>query len=339
MKLIKLLLVASMVATTVVTTGCAYFGLGSRPLSELTEKYTDESSKFTAVDGLVMHYTDQGFGDEAVLMLHGEHSSLHVWDAWVERMATDFRVIRLDLPGHGLTGPDPKTETYDVEYMMGKVEAFMDKLGLDSVKLVGASYGGFITWNFAKEYPERVESMVLVDSTGFDQEVHPVLGYNTIPVLAGLNSWTLRRGKVRDRIESMYSDDEKVTDEIVRRNQDMMLRKGNRTAFIDVARTMEKQLEEGENESDRIKYIQTPSLVMWGEDDEWTPERVMKQFKTHLPNMTFVSYEVVGHLPMEELPRQSARDAHHYLLYGELPQLPGNEEQGWIVPGNPRKGW
>jgi len=42
---------------------------------------------------------------------------------------------------------------------------------------------------------------------------------------------------------------------------------------------------------------------------------------------------------MEELPRQSSRDAHYYLMFGELPQLPGKEEQGWIVPGNPRKGW
>jgi len=336
MKLTKLLLIACMVATS---SGCAYFGLGSRTLSELTEKYTDESSKFTSVDGLVVHYTDEGFGDDVVLMLHGEHSSLHVWDAWVERMVTDFRVIRLDLPGHGLTGPDDATETYDLEYMMGKVEAFMDKLGLDSVKLVGASYGGFITWNFAKEFPERVDSMVLVDSTGFDQELHSVLSYNTIPVLAGLNSWTLPRYRVRDRIESMYYDDEKVTDDIVRRNQDMMLRKGNRSAFIDVARTMEDQLEEGNNESHRVKYIETPTLVMWGEQDEWAPERVMKQFKTNLPNMTFVSYEVVGHLPMEELPRQSARDAHYYLMFDELPQLPGNEKQGWIVPGNPRKAW
>lgn len=334
MKLTKLLLVVSMVAMS----GCAYFGLGSRPLSELTEKYTDETSKFVAVDSVVMHYRDEGYGN-VILMLHGEHSSLHVWDAWAERMKDDFRVIRLDLPGHGLTGPDESTDTYDVEYMMGKVEAFMDKLGLDEVQLVGASYGGFIAWNFAKENPERVTSMVLVDSTGFDQDVHPVLGYNTIPLLAGLNSWTLPRYKVKDRLETMYADDDKITKDIVRRNQDMMLRKGNRTAFIEVARTMEDQLEEGNNESDRIKYIQTPTLVMWGEQDEWTPERIMKEFKVNLPNATFVSYEVVGHLPMEELPRQSARDAHEYLLSGALPVLPGEQKQGWIVPGHPRKGW
>ncbi|WP_300426148.1 alpha/beta hydrolase [uncultured Thalassolituus sp.] len=334
MKLFKLLLIASVVATT----GCAYFGMGSRPLSELTEKYTDETSKFVAVDGVVMHYQDEGQGP-VVLMLHGEHSSLHIWDAWAKRLAGDFRVVRLDLPGHGLTGPDPATETYDLEYMMGKVEAFMDKLSLDSVQMVGASYGGFITWNFAMENPERVERMVLVDSTGFDQKLHPVLGYNTIPVLAGFNSWTLPRGQVEDRLETMYYDEEKITDQIVRRNQELMLRKGNRSAFIDVARTMEDQLEDGNNQSDRIKYIQTPTLVMWGEQDEWTTDRVMRQFKVNLPNMTFVSYEAVGHLPMEELPRQSARDAYNYLASGELGALPDNEEQGWIIPGNPRKGW
>ena len=207
----------------------------------------------------------------------------------------------------------------------------MVKLGLDElpIHMVGASYGGFLTWNYALQNPGMLDSMVLVDATGFDQELPEVLSYNTIPVLAGINSWTLPRYKVKSRLETMYYEDERITKDVVRRTQDMMLRQGNRDAFIQVARDMKDQLEEGNNESDQIKYIETPALVMWGEADEWTRLRIMKQFKTHLPNMTFVSYEGVGHLPMQELPVQTSRDVSSYLMYGELAQLPDGEKQGW----------
>lgn len=311
--------------------GCAYMGLGSRPLSELTQKYTDDTSRFVSVEDLVIHYQDQGSG-EVVLMLHGEHSSLHVWDAWAEKLSQNFRVVRLDLPGHGLTGPGKAEDaSYDLDYMLNVLDEFMMKLGLDElpIHMVGASYGGFLTWNYALQNPGMLDSMVLVDATGFDQELPPVLAYNTLPVLAGLNSWTLPRYKVKSRLDSMYYEEDRITKDVVRRTQDMMLRQGNRDAFIQVARDMKDQLEEGNNESQRIKYIETPALVMWGESDEWTKTRIMKQFKTHLPNMTLVSYEGVGHLPMQELPVQSSRDVASYLMYGELVSLPDGEKQGW----------
>ncbi len=332
MKPLSRLLTISLLALIGISlNGCAYLGLGSRPLSELTQKYTDQTSRFVSVEDLVIHYQDEGQG-EVVLMLHGEHSSLHVWDAWADKLSQNFRVVRLDLPGHGLTGPAKNDKaSYDLEYMLNIVDEFMVKLGLDElpIHMVGASYGGFVTWNYALQNPGMLDSMVLVDATGFDQELHDVLSYNTIPVLAGLNSMTLPRYKVKSRLETLYYEEDRITKDVVRQTQDMMLRQGNRDAFIQVARQMKDQLEEGNNESDQIKYIETPALVMWGEADEWTQLRIMKQFKTHLPNMTLVSYEGVGHLPMQELPVQSSRDVASYLMYGELAQLPGGEKQGW----------
>lgn len=329
--LTRLLTIALLVLSGISLQGCAYLGLGARPLSELTQKYTDQTSRFVSVEDLVIHYQDEGQG-EVVLMLHGEHSSLHVWDAWADKLSQSFRVVRLDLPGHGLTGPAKNDNaSYDLDYMLRIVDEFMLKLGLDElpIHMVGASYGGFVTWNYALQNPGMLDSMVLVDATGFDQELHDVLSYNTIPVLAGLNSMTLPRYKVKSRLETLYYEEDRITKDVVRQTQDMMLRQGNRDAFIQVARQMKDQLEEGNNESDQIKYIDTPALVMWGEADEWTQLRIMKQFKTHLPNMTLVSYEGVGHLPMQELPVQTSRDVFSYLMYGELAQLPDGEKQGW----------
>lgn len=311
-----------------ILTACSNFG--TRPLAELTQKYADGTSGFVSINGLPVHYRDEGHG-EVVLLLHGEHSSLHVWDDWTTRLAKNFRVIRMDLPGHGLTGPDEQTETYDLDYMLALVEEFITKLELDESELhmVGASYGGFVTWNYALRYPDALDSMILVDSTGYEQELHPVLSYNSQPFWGGLNSWILPEGRVRSRLRSLYGKHHEIETDVITRTQDLMMRKGNRDAFIQVAGSMKQQLEEGENDSHRIKYIQTPTLIMWGESDEWTSSRIMKHFKGDLPNGQLVSYEAVGHLPMEELPYQTARDAESFLMTGELIQLPGNQKQGW----------
>jgi pimeloyl-ACP methyl ester carboxylesterase len=170
--------------------------------------------------------------------------------------------------------------------------------------------------------------MILVNSIGYQQELPSTLSYNTIPVLREFNALILSWSKAQHRVEEAYGDDEKITDDVIRRNQDLGLRKGNRSSLIKVARTIEKDTDQRDL-GNRIKYIQTPTLVMWGEEDEWTPVSVMKHFKVDLPNMDIISYEGVGHLPMEELPRQSARDALHYLQTGEPGELPGNQEQGW----------
>ena len=74
--------------------------------AEVEARYADQDSRFIDVHGLRVHYKDQGSGSPVVL-LHGTGSSLHTWDGWTEELSGDFRILRLDLPGFGLTGPDP----------------------------------------------------------------------------------------------------------------------------------------------------------------------------------------------------------------------------------------
>ena len=128
MNWLKILLIPAVV----VLHGCASMGMGTQPLSELTEKYTDESSKFMAVDDLVIHYRDQGTGPTLVL-LHGVGSSLHTWDGWVNRLEPHYRILRIDLPGHGLTGKDPRVKKYDIAYMIDKLDKFLNKLSIDEM--------------------------------------------------------------------------------------------------------------------------------------------------------------------------------------------------------------
>lgn len=130
----------------------------------LEREYADDASRFTQFDGLRLHYREEGQGDPMVL-LHGLTANLFVWDAWAQRLSEHFRVIRLDLPGHGLTGPDPK-ERYGWPQVADLVVRFLDQLGVGRATLVGNSFGGAIAWQIAARHPQRVDRLVLVAPVG-----------------------------------------------------------------------------------------------------------------------------------------------------------------------------
>jgi pimeloyl-ACP methyl ester carboxylesterase len=118
-------------------------------------------------------------------------------------------------------------------------------------------------------------------------------------------------------IKEAFGDDEKVTDELQQRYFDLIMREGNREALVKVFRTMKEQ-SQNPHIGDRVKEIQTPTLLMWGDQDEWVPLEVMQQFVQALPNSQSIVYEGVGHMPMEELPDQTSLDAHEFFISGTI---------------------
>jgi pimeloyl-ACP methyl ester carboxylesterase len=316
MKWLKFLLISTLLALY----GCTSMGISAYPLAELTEKYTDETSKFLAVDDLIIHYRDEGTGPTLVL-LHGVGSSLHTWDDWVERLAPHYRIIRIDLPGHGLTGSDPSIERYQTPYMIDKLEKFLNQLNIDDIYLAGNSWGGYISWNYALHRPDRVKKLVLLDAVGFPQNMPFFMNLAALPGIGELNGVMMPKFITDMNIKAAFGDADKVTDELQQRYFDLTMRHGNREGLINVLRTLKEQFNNS-NLGDRVKEIQIPTLLMWGDQDEWVPLSIMQQFEQALPNSQSIVYEGIGHLPMEELPIQTSRDAHGFLTLGKTVPAP-----------------
>jgi pimeloyl-ACP methyl ester carboxylesterase len=295
MKWHKFLLIPTLLALY----GCTSMGVFAYPLAELTEKYTDETSKFLAVDDLIIHYRDEGIGPTLVL-LHGVGSSLHTWDDWVERLAPHYRIIRIDLPGHGLTGSDPSIERYETAYMVDKLEKFLNKLNIDDIYLAGNSWGGYISWNYALHRPDRIKKLVLLDAVGFPQYIPFFTNLAALPMMGELNGFMMPKFIVDMNIKAAFGDGDKVMDELRQRYFDLTMRQGNREALINVLRTLKEQFNNS-NLGDRVKEIQIPTLLMWGDQDEWVPLSVMQQFE-------------------EALPIQISHDAHGFLTLGKTLQ-------------------
>lgn len=276
--------------------------------SYLEDKYASKDSRFVQVAGMRVHYRDQGQGPVLVL-LHGTASSLHTWDGWTKELVRDFRVVRMDLPGFGLTGPSPRRD-YSIKAYGAFVAAFLDKLSIKACHLAGNSLGGEIAWNFARQHPGRVHKLILIDPAGLPRKgpMPMVFRLARMPGLRGLLKHVGVRALVARSVRQVYGDEAKITPALVERYYELTLRPGNRQAFGDRA-----ALDFVDN-SDKLVLIKAPTLIMWGQDDIWIPAANAMVFAQRIPDDRVITYPGVGHVPMEEIPERTAEDARRFLL-------------------------
>ena len=117
------------------------------------------------VGGVRLAYDDVGRRDEVTLVfIHGWTANRHRWDEQLNHFADRYRVISLDLRGHGDSGVTP--DLYTIDGLAREVLALLDRLGVYRFVPVGHSMGGMIALSLALEHPERVERLIIVDSLG-----------------------------------------------------------------------------------------------------------------------------------------------------------------------------
>ena len=270
---------------------------------DLKKEYANEHSKFIEIDEMQVHYRDEGKGVPIVLV-HGTASSLHTWDAWTKELIKNYRVIRMDLPAFGITGPN-KNADYSIKAYTVFLDQFLTKINVDSFYLVGNSLGGNIAWNYTAEHPKKIEKLILVDASGLptNKPQPAIFKMAKTPVLSSLFLYVTPKFFIKKNMKEVYGDKSKLTDSLVTRYHKMVLRVGNRQAFIDRAK-IDFKLGAKVN-LDKLKSIQTPTLLIWGAKDTWIPLDNGKHMDRILPNSKLVVLENSGHVPMEENPTES----------------------------------
>lgn len=204
-------------------------------LYELKLRYGSASQHVVEVGGLNIHYKDTGPKDAPVLLLlHGFGSSLQTWDAWSMQLEKNYRVISLDLPGFGLTGPSP-ANNYSEENDVSTLTHFVDKLGLSSFSLIGHSMGGKMAWGLASSQPERVKALVLMAPDGFPDTKDIGTKPYAMPGIMGVIKFSLPKFLVRKSIEPAFFDANALDDCLVDRYYDMLRAPGVRAAILERA--------------------------------------------------------------------------------------------------------
>ncbi|TVZ55868.1 pimeloyl-ACP methyl ester carboxylesterase [Lutibacter sp. Hel_I_33_5] len=281
------------------------------PVEILKEKYANDHSQFTEIDGMQVHYRDEGKG-ETIVLIHGTASSLHTWDSWTENLTKEYRVIRMDLPAFGLTGPNKKGD-YSIENYTRFLKDFLSKLKVDNFYLAGNSLGGNIAWNYAAENPSKVKKLILLDSSGLpiNKSIPWIFTMAKTPVLNSLFLYLTPKMVIKDNMKQVYEDDSKITENLITRYHEMALREGNRQAFVDRAKT-DFKLEANQN-VDKLKKLNTETLLIWGAKDNWIPLDNGERMDSLMPNSQLKVLPNSGHVPMEENPEESLTILRQFL--------------------------
>jgi pimeloyl-ACP methyl ester carboxylesterase len=287
------------------------------PRATLEAKYAGPPSQFvTLPEGTRAHVRDRGPRDAlAVVLIHGSNASLYTWEPWAKRLSDMFRVITLDLPGHGLTGAVPNRD-YTQEGMVKFVDEVAGILGLHRFAIGGNSMGGRVSVLFTITHPGRVTHLVLVDSGGLPtNQVEPVpLAYRLmgIPIANRLLLHITPRSLVVDGLNSAIVHKDIINDEMIDRYWDFIRMDGTREATITRGRIRDKRIR------DDIPNIKTPTLILWGEGDRTIPVEAAYAFHTAIAGSKLIVYPNTGHVPQEEVADESAADVRAFLSGAEI---------------------
>jgi len=271
------------------------------------QKYTNDDSRFLVIDGSLVHYRVEGEGNP-LLLIHGAFSSLHTFDNWTEILSGNHKIIRLDLPGFGLSG-SMVGHDYSIKAFLNFIIKFMNQLGIEQCDVAGSSLGGWLAWEMALSKPARVKKLVLISSAGFMEDNNVPLPFKVArtPVLGRVIKYAIKKNVLRKFLNQVFVDQKKVTDELVDRYYDLFNREGNAEAFFSLANAKYR------NRTNKLKDIKAPTLIIWGEDDNWMPLENGYWFQVCIPDSKLIIYEGVGHIPMEEAPELTAKDLQRFL--------------------------
>lgn len=266
-----------------------------RDRASLEALYLQSPADLMQVAGQRLHVRDTGPRDgSAVLLVHGFGASLHTWEAWAQELAKTHRVVRFDLPGSGLSDPDPTGDYRDAR-SMEILLALLDRLGIAKAHVVGHSIGGRISWTFAARHPQRVDRLVLLSPDGF---AGPGVAYGTqpeVPLALGLMRYVLPKPLLRMNLAPAYGNPAVMSDALATQYHDLMLAPGSRQALM--ARMQQTVLTDP---VPLLQRIDAPTLILWGDQDNFIPISNAADYVRALPHSTLVTLPGVGHVPQEE---------------------------------------
>jgi len=270
-----------------------------RSVAELSARWAPPPSQFIALQGMQVHVRDEGPRDdpEPIVLIHGTSASLHTWEGWVAVLKGTRRVISMDLPAFGLTGPAPDGD-YRIERYVAFVLALMDRLGVRQAVLAGNSLGGEIAWNVALAAPPRVTRLVLVDAAGFPLQPQSVpLGFRLarMPWVNRAMANLLPRALIDSSVRNVFGDPDRVTPALVDRYYELTLRAGNRAALPLRFAQMRR-----DDPGARLRSIAVPTLILWGGQDRLIAPADGAAFAAAIAGSRLVVFGDLGHVPQEE---------------------------------------
>lgn len=277
--------------------------------------------------GQRVHYRDQGNrAGPTIVLVHGANASLHTWEPLVKRLGGTYRIVTLDLPGHGLTGSTPDTD-YSAEGMIDAIDVVAAKLGLERFTLGGNSMGGWVAWRYALARPERIDALLLIDAAGMplrkgEKAPESNVGFRILKYPFGrwLATQITPRMLVEASLRGSVEKQEIVDDAMIDRYWELLRFPGNREATV-----LRARMDREPAMAERVGDIAAPTLILFGDRDRLINPTAAQTFHERIAGSEVVLEKGIGHLPMEEAPDETAAAIADFLKRRLAPPA-GNSE-------------
>lgn len=282
----------------------AWWRMPPQPAASLVERWGMPPSQFESVGNRIVHLRDEGPHDdsEPLVLLHGLSGSLHDWEPWTAALRATHRVIRLDLPGNGLSSPALEDD-YRVETDARAVLALLDHLGIQRFRLIAQGRGAAVAAHVALRAPQRATRLLLLAGAPVPSENVPAALRlaAALPWPKVLVNGLMPRPLLAEALRGLYADPAQLSDAQINRRRDLLLSEGNRWALL----RQWRQMPAGEEASELFKQLRLPVLLLWGAQDRLTPPALGEAMQAAIPGSRLQLLDGVGHMPQEEAPAQS----------------------------------
>lgn len=304
------ILVILLVLVLLIGAGGAYFFWSEskgEDAASVEAEYLDTDDRFIDVAGMKVRVREQGPTDAPVLiMLHGFTFSLESFDALADALDDEYRVVRYDMRGHGLTGPDPQ-KRYAPQQRAAHIGEIMDTLGVERATIIGNSLGGLAAWRFAATAPERLDALVLISPGAY-----PINGVTDEPaeVPAAVQAYLRFAPKpaVDASVSRIFADPDAVSEERREVLRAMMTREGNGEAFVDALNVFTLP-----DPEPLLGRIEVPTLIIWGADDQVISAQDGVKMEAAITGAELIVLDGIGHVAHEEAPQRVASDIRAFL--------------------------
>ncbi len=258
---------------------------------------------FATAGGIPVHILDYKKGDKTLILLHGYLETMYIWSDFADLMAEHYRVITIDLPGHGLSG---SAEVNSMDFDAGAVKGVLDKCGVSKAYIGGHSLGGYVTLACCRLFPEVFEKAILFNSNPYSDP--PEKSCDREREIKIIEAGKLA-ALVSSSLPKMYKESNlRRLDEKIRET-------------IEISETHDPQgivaslrgMQQRPDSQQFLSETSIPFMFIGGDSDTILPLDKVKEMQTEFPKVKYTIIPETGHNSFVEDPASTAQAVIDFL--------------------------
>ncbi len=253
-----------------------------------------------------IHYLEAGVG-EPLLLIHSIGQSLYTWRNVFAELSDNYRVIAIDLPGHGYSSR-PDRFSYTADDMATVLNLFLDALNVKSAHMIGFSLGAMYMLRFLSLFPRRVANCIAISPGGVTEQMPKLIHQMQTPLVATFARNLYTASNVRALLLECVNDALLIDDHVVRQYYEPVSDGLAREAIMYALRNFDMDvIAEG------LMPVEHEVLVLWGKNDRWHPPAGSVYFQSLLRTGRYYLVRNAGHLLQEEAPTKLLEIVYSYI--------------------------